>query len=79
MRLLVRRRFVETVLKLVSCDCVHSLDGLLPAQLIEAIIAQVTHCKTNGLLSFSETNGLSSSDDTSWSSLLQEVAVCTGC
>jgi len=39
---------METVLKIVSCDCVHSLDDILPAGLIEAIIAQVTCCKTSG-------------------------------
>lgn len=48
LRLVMSKSFMETVLKIVSCDCVHSLDDILPAGLIEAIIAQVTCCKTSG-------------------------------
>lgn len=66
---------METVLKIVSCgDCVHSLDDILPTGLIEAIIAQVKGTrKTSDVLSFSETNGLDSSDDISCSSFYRKL------
>ena len=67
--------YMETVLKIVSCgDCVHSLDDILPTGLIEAIIAQVKWTrKTSGVLSFSETNRLDSSDDIRCSSFYRKL------